>query len=40
MQRVTAIARARIIAAPRIDLREPPKRMAGAQRNRRTIDFE
>ena len=40
VRRFTAIARARIISAPRLDLRTPPKRMAGAKRGRRTIDFE
>jgi hypothetical protein len=37
---VTAVARARIIAAPRLDLRNPPLRIAGAQRRGRLIEFE
>jgi hypothetical protein len=38
--RVTAVARARIISAPRLDLRSPPKRIEGARRSKRSIDFE
>jgi hypothetical protein len=38
--RVSAVARARIMSAPRLDLRSPPKRIEGARRGKRSIDFE